>query len=108
VDFRNTLVIMTSNLCQGEEYAARPGDDQNEARSLKEQEVGLEVSDEAVAWLAERGFDPVFGARPVKRVIQREVQDRVADLILSGGVGAEAVILVEAGGEGGLVARVRA
>jgi ATP-dependent Clp protease ATP-binding subunit ClpB len=152
VDFRNTLVIMTSNLCQGEEYAARPGDAQNEARlleglsghfrpellnrldgivrfgslgreqvarivrlelakvarSLKEQEVGLEVSDEAVAWLAERGFDPVFGARPVKRVIQREVQDRVADLILSGGVGAEAVILVEAGGEGGLVARVRA
>jgi ATP-dependent Clp protease ATP-binding subunit ClpA len=62
---------MTSNLCQGEEYAARPGDDQNEARSLKEQEVGLEVSDEAVAWLAERGFDPVFGARPRPRAVAR-------------------------------------
>ncbi|MBK9776624.1 MAG: AAA family ATPase [bacterium] len=150
VDFRNTLVIMTSNLCQGEEYAARPGDDQNEARlleglsghfrpellnrldgivrfgslgreqvarivrlelakvarSLKEQEIALEVTDEAVAWLAERGFDPVFGARPVKRVIQREVQDRVADLILSGDVGADAVIGMDVEGDG-LVARVK-
>jgi ATP-dependent Clp protease ATP-binding subunit ClpA len=48
----------------------------------------------------------VFGARPVKRVIQREVQDRVADLILSGDVGADSVIVVDADA-GGLVARVK-
>jgi ATP-dependent Clp protease ATP-binding subunit ClpA len=150
VDFRNTLVIMTSNLCQDEQYAARPGDDRQEARlleglsghfrpellnrldgivrfgslgreqvarivrlelekvrrSLSEQEIGLEVTDGAVDWLAERGFDPVFGARPVKRVIQREVQDRVADLILSGDAVVDAVIVVEAGG-GGLEVRVK-
>ena len=69
------------------------------ARSLKEQEIALEVTDEAVAWLAERGFDPVFGARPVKRVIQREVQDRVADLILSGDVGADAVVGMDVAGQ---------
>ena len=40
--------------------------------------------DAAVARLAAEGFDPRFGARPVKRVIQREVQDRLADLILAG------------------------
>ncbi|MBM4132012.1 hypothetical protein FJ250_13460, partial [bacterium] len=76
------------------------------ARSLSEQEVGLEVTDAAVDWLAERGFDPVFGARPVKRVIQREVQDRVADLILAGEAGVETVIVVDVGG-GGLVATAR-
>ena len=150
VDFRNTLVIMTSNLCQGPEYETRPGDDRAEARlleglqghfrpellnrldgivrfgalgrelvaeivklelakvarSLAEQEIGLEVTDQAVALLAERGFDPVFGARPVKRVIQREVQDRAADMILAGAVRPDAVIVLDRDGEG-FVARVR-
>jgi ATP-dependent Clp protease ATP-binding subunit ClpC len=76
------------------------------ARSLAEQEISLEVTDAAVAWLAERGFDPVFGARPVKRVIQREVQDRAADLILGGEAGPDAVLVVDVGGDG-LVAMAR-
>jgi len=53
-------------------------------RSLAEQDITLEVTDSAVARLADQGFDPRFGARPVRRVIQQEVQDRLADLILAG------------------------
>ena len=151
VDFRNTLVIMTSNLCQGVEYEMQPGDTGTEARlleglgghfrpellnrldgivrfnalgreqvarivrleldkvarSLREQEIGLEVTDAAVARLAERGFDPVFGARPVKRVIQREVQDRAADLILGGDIGPDSVMVLDLVGDGLMVRVVR-
>ncbi|MDX2474299.1 MAG: hypothetical protein QNL91_11375, partial [Candidatus Krumholzibacteria bacterium] len=52
----------------------------------------LKVTDAAVTHLASLGFDPVFGARPVKRVIQREVQDRLAALILAGDVPPEQVV----------------
>ncbi len=129
VDFRNTLVIMTSNLCQDEQYAPEPGQDaatqENRllgglaghfrpeflnrldaivrfhalnrsliekivrlelakiAGALAEQDLRLTVTDEAVAELAQLGYDPNFGARPVQRVLQREVQDRLADWILS-------------------------
>ncbi|MEZ4389444.1 MAG: hypothetical protein R3D98_18045, partial [Candidatus Krumholzibacteriia bacterium] len=55
-------------------------------RVLREQELSLEATPLAVARIAELGWDPRFGARPVKRVIQREVQDRVADAILAGEV----------------------
>ena len=44
----------------------------------------LELSEEAQDWLAERGFDPVFGARPLKRVLQREVANKLAEELLSG------------------------
>ena len=76
-------------------------------RSLAEQEIGLEATDAAVALLAEQGFDPQFGARPVKRVIQREVQDRLADLILAGEAVPDATVVIDIDGEG-FVARVRA
>ena len=46
----------------------------------------LELSDEAKDWLAEQGFDPVFGARPLKRVLQREITNRLAQEILGGWV----------------------
>ena len=59
-------------------------------RGLVEQEITLEATDAAVTKLAEQGFDPRFGARPVTRVIQQEVQDRLADLILAGEVHARA------------------
>jgi ATP-dependent Clp protease ATP-binding subunit ClpB len=49
--------------------------------------IGLEVSEEAKALLAERGFDPVYGARPLKRVIQRDVQNPLAMKILAGEFG---------------------
>ena len=61
--------------------------------SLEEQELKLETTDAAVALLATQGYDPQFGARPVKRVIQREVQDRLADLILSGETGPEQTVV---------------
>ena len=53
---------------------------------LAERTVTLELDAEARAWLAERGYDPVYGARPLKRVIQKFVQDPLAEQILSGQV----------------------
>jgi ATP-dependent Clp protease ATP-binding subunit ClpB len=53
-------------------------------RRLGERRIALEVTDAARAWLARVGYDPVFGARPLKRVIQREVETPVARLIVAG------------------------
>src|SRR5690606_34784506 len=53
-------------------------------RRLAERRIGLVVTDAALAHLAKLGYDPAFGARPLKRVIQREVSDRLASEILSG------------------------
>jgi ATP-dependent Clp protease ATP-binding subunit ClpB len=51
---------------------------------LADQELGLEVSDTALDRLAELGFDPVYGARPLKRAVQRELENPLAQGILSG------------------------
>ncbi len=51
---------------------------------LEERGVTLEVSDDAAKWLGEKGFDPVYGARPLKRVIRKELQNKLATLILQG------------------------
>jgi ATP-dependent Clp protease ATP-binding subunit ClpA len=59
-----------------------------------------------VAKLAEMGWDPRFGARPVKRVIQREVQDRLADGILSGDVVSGSLVELGVEGDGGFGVRV--
>ncbi|MCL2331503.1 MAG: ATP-dependent chaperone ClpB [Proteobacteria bacterium] len=53
-------------------------------RRLSERRIGLHISDKAIAWLADRGFDPAFGARPLKRLITSTLEDQIADLILSG------------------------
>ncbi|MFC7340004.1 ATP-dependent Clp protease ATP-binding subunit [Saccharopolyspora griseoalba] len=52
-------------------------------------EMGVEVvfDDDAVSWIAERGYQPEFGARPLRRAIEREVDDRISDLILDGRLG---------------------
>ncbi|MFG6403077.1 ATP-dependent Clp protease ATP-binding subunit [Microbacterium sp. P04] len=55
-------------------------------RRLRERRLTLAVTPDARAWLSERGYDPVFGARPLRRLIQSEVQDRLAMAILGGGV----------------------
>ena len=68
--------------------------------SLSEHEIVLEATGEAVAKLAEQGFDPRFGARPVRRVIQQEVQDRLADLILAGEVAAEQTVVLDVDADG--------
>ncbi|MEI3867222.1 ATP-dependent Clp protease ATP-binding subunit [Microbacterium sp. CCNWLW134] len=51
---------------------------------LSAREVSLEIDDSAIAWLAENGYEPEYGARPLRRLIQREVDDRIADLFVSG------------------------
>jgi ATP-dependent Clp protease ATP-binding subunit ClpB len=131
VDFRNTVVIMTSNAgsqylnevaqTPAEEEAAQQAarealraifrpeflnrlDDiivfhrlaraqmdhivriqlQRLSQRLNDHKMGLLLSAEAQHWLAELGFDPVYGARPLKRVIQQWVQDPLAEGILSG------------------------
>jgi ATP-dependent Clp protease ATP-binding subunit ClpB len=55
-------------------------------RRLRDRRLTLAVTPEARTWLAERGYDPAFGARPLRRLIQSEIQDRLAMAILSGGV----------------------
>ena len=57
------------------------------AARLAAREVEFEVTDAAVALLAERGYEPEYGARPLRRVIQREIDDRIADLFVSGALG---------------------
>ena len=55
-------------------------------RRLRDRRLTLAVTPDARAWLTERGYDPVFGARPLRRLIQREVQDKLAMALLSGNV----------------------
>jgi len=135
VSFRNSVIIMTSNL--GSEYLASDKQDMSETPDisrkvrkqvmdllktsfrpeflnrldevvlfkplghaqiaaivklqledlrvrLAEQELALDIDEKAIAWLADKGFDPVYGARPVKRAIQRELETPVARQIVAG------------------------
>ncbi|MCC0013741.1 MAG: ATP-dependent chaperone ClpB [Rhodobiaceae bacterium] len=145
VDFRNTLIIMTSNL--GAEFLVNQseGSDSDAVSEhvmavvrahfrpeflnrldeiilfhrLKKEQMGaivdiqmerlqklladrkitLTLDDDARAWLADKGYEPAYGARPLKRVIQKHVQDPLADLILKGEVldGAHVVATVKDG-----------
>jgi len=132
VDFRNTLIVMTSNL--GGDYLANLGENEDVdkvrdqvmsvvrahfrpeflnrlddivlfhrlqreqmgaivdiqlkrlQKLLDERKITLDLDESARLWLADKGYDPTYGARPLKRVIQREVQDPLADKILSGDI----------------------
>ncbi len=121
VNFTNVVLIMTSNL-QGDpssffkpEFINRV-DDIIRFRSLTEADIAnivgiqltslrermaarritLAVTDQAMTVLAHEGFDPAFGARPLKRVIQREISDRAANMILTGQVGEGDTLQVDA------------
>ncbi len=144
VDFRNTIIIMTSNI--GSQYIAEAT---NEAQMrervlealrhhfrpeflnrvddilifhrltlaqlhqivdlqmarlkklLAEHQLGIELTDKAKDFLAEAGYDPVYGARPLRRAIQKHVQDKLAPLLLAGQFKEGDVILVDVG-DGGL------
>ena len=73
-------------------------------RRLKDRRLTLAVTPDARAWLAERGYDPIFGARPLRRLIQSEIQDRLAMALLSGGVRDGDIVRVDVGADGsGLV-----
>ena len=75
------------------------------AKRLEEQGIGFRAEDEAVASLAKAGFDPLFGARPLRRVLQDTIENQVADLLLKKAVGrrdtgvlqADGVLAVEKG-----------
>jgi len=64
-------------------------------KMLSEQNIHLEATKEAKEFLARKGFDPQFGARPVKRVVQREVLNKLSKEILAGNVKAESMILLD-------------
>ncbi|WP_417605116.1 ATP-dependent chaperone ClpB [Primorskyibacter flagellatus] len=69
-------------------------------KRLVGRKITLTVDAEAKKWLADEGYDPVFGARPLKRVIQRALQDPLAEMILAGDVVEGAAISVGAGADG--------
>lgn len=69
-------------------------------RRLRDRRLTLAVTPDARAWLAERGYDPLFGARPLRRLIQSEIQDRLAMALLSGGVHDGDVVRVDVAVDG--------
>jgi ATP-dependent Clp protease ATP-binding subunit ClpA len=62
---------------------------------LRDQNVVLEVTDKAKDYLAERGFDPIFGARPLKRLIETEITDKVAMMVLTFAEGSRSGIVAD-------------
>ena len=69
-------------------------------KRLARRGIALELDGPARTWLADEGYDPVFGARPLKRVIQRALQDQLAEMILAGDVGDGETVQVSAGADG--------
>jgi ATP-dependent Clp protease ATP-binding subunit ClpC len=69
------------------------------ASRLAAREIAFEATDAAVAWIADTGYEPEYGARPLRRVIQREVDDRIAELMVSGELteGGRVIVDAEAG-----------
>src|SRR6186713_1045748 len=146
VDFRNTLIIMTSNL--GSEFLVNQpeGEDTSAVREqvigmvrvhfrpeflnrvdeiilfhrlkrenmgrivdiqmvrlaklLEDRKITLQLAAKARDWLAEKGYDPAYGARPLKRAIQKAVQDPLAELILSGKIKDGEKVEISAGRQG--------
>ena len=153
IDFKNTLIIMTSNL--GSQYLAdQPeGEDVEAVRPLVMEQVRahfrpeflnrideiilfrrlgrdqmsgivriqlarleklmadrrltLDIDDSALAWLADKGYDPAYGARPLKRVIQKDLVDPMAKKLLAGELANGSVISVSAGADGLEIGKAR-
>ena len=70
------------------------------ARMLEQNGIRLEVTEKARTWLADEGFDPLYGARPIKRTIQRYVVNELSKEILSGKIDREKPVVIDAGKEG--------
>ncbi|QKT13888.1 ATP-dependent Clp protease ATP-binding subunit [Rhodococcus sp. W8901] len=143
VDFKNTIVILTSNIGSDLILGAKSEDiddlvptlmerlrshfrpeflnridetivfhrlDQTELRQIIElildstrrqlhaQKVELDITEDAVDWLAEKGYQPEFGARPLRRTIQKELDNRLAGLLLSGELEPDDTVRVSANG----------
>ncbi len=69
---------------------------------LLEHAITLEAADGGIEWLAENGYNPEFGARPLRRLIQNEVEDRLSDGILSGEFGLASIVRIDMDDDGGL------
>jgi len=67
---------------------------------LRDKDMGIELTGPAKALLAERGYDPVLGARPLRRTIQREIEDALSEKILFGEITSGQVVVVDVEGEG--------
>ncbi|MGH9181796.1 MAG: AAA family ATPase, partial [Acidimicrobiales bacterium] len=125
VDFTNTVVIMTSNLAGDPRDTFKPeflnrideiirfqalGEDDLAAivdiqlrhlgRRLAGRRLALEVTPEARAWLARTGYDRAYGARPLKRLIQRRIGDALALALLEGRYGEGDTVSVDVAGDG--------
>ncbi|MDF9304392.1 ATP-dependent chaperone ClpB [Tritonibacter mobilis] len=70
------------------------------AKRLAQRKITLELDEGAKTWLADEGYDPVFGARPLKRVIQRALQNPLAEALLAGDIKDGEIVPVSAGAEG--------
>jgi ATP-dependent Clp protease ATP-binding subunit ClpB len=73
------------------------------AKRLAERRLTLEVTDAALAWLADEGNDPAYGARPLRRLVQTAIGDRLAKEILSGEINDGDTVRVDAFGDGLIV-----
>jgi ATP-dependent Clp protease ATP-binding subunit ClpB len=69
-------------------------------RRLAERRIALEVGEEARRVIAEHGYDPVFGARPLRRYIQREVETRIARALLAGEISDGTTVSLDVGEDG--------
>jgi ATP-dependent Clp protease ATP-binding subunit ClpC len=67
---------------------------------LRDRDMSIELTQAAKDLLAKRGFDPVLGARPLRRTVQREIEDTLAEKMLYGEVGPGQIVLVDVEGEG--------
>jgi ATP-dependent Clp protease ATP-binding subunit ClpB len=65
------------------------------SQMLEEKGIKSEITDRAVAWLAEKGFDPLFGARPVKRLIQKEIVNELSKAIIAGTIDREKTVRID-------------
>ncbi|MBI4900933.1 MAG: AAA family ATPase, partial [Actinobacteria bacterium] len=67
---------------------------------LKDRDMGIELTPAAKSLIAKRGFDPILGARPLRRALQRDIEDSLAEKILFGELGAGQIVLIDVAGEG--------
>ena len=73
--------------------------------NLIEKGIDLQVTDAAKDWMVDKGYDPIFGARPLRRVIQDHVEDKLSDAILRGDLGPADTAIVDMDGEGEVIIR---
>ena len=153
VDFRNTIIVLTSNLGAHHIAELKDGESMEQVRGkvmdevrqafrpeflnrldeiilfnrlgrelmhtivsiqfervrqrLEERHIALEMDGKALDWIAQHGYDPIYGARPLKRVIQRSLENKLASLILEGRIPDESTVPVSADEDGLLFGAVK-